>query len=38
MKLKVQRPRGMKDIVDPESEFYLKIKELIIDFFFTQWL
>jgi histidyl-tRNA synthetase len=32
MKLKVQRPRGMKDIVDPESEFYLKIKELIIDF------
>jgi histidyl-tRNA synthetase len=32
MKLKVQRPRGMKDIVDPESEFYLKIKELIINF------
>jgi histidyl-tRNA synthetase len=32
MKLKVQRPRGMKDIVGPESEFYLKIKELIIDF------
>jgi len=32
MKLKVQRPRGMKDIVDFESDFYLKIKELITDF------
>jgi len=32
MKIKVQRPRGMKDIVYPESEFYLKIRNLIIDF------
>ncbi len=32
MKLKVQRPRGMKDIVPPESDFYLKIRELITDF------
>ena len=29
MKIKVQRPRGMKDIVYPESEFYLKIREII---------
>mgnify|MGYP001046552310 FL=1 len=32
MKLKVQRPRGMKDIVGEEAEFYLKIRELITDF------
>jgi len=32
MKIKVQRPRGMKDIVYPESEFYLKIRNLITDF------
>jgi len=32
MKLKVQRPRGMKDIVGEEAEFYLKMRELIADF------
>jgi histidyl-tRNA synthetase len=32
MKLKVQRSRGMKDIVPPESDFYLKIRELTTDF------
>jgi len=32
MKTKVQRPKGMKDIVYPESEFYLKIRNLITDF------
>ena len=32
MKLKIQKPRGMKDIVYPESEFYLKIRNLITDF------
>jgi histidyl-tRNA synthetase len=32
MRLKIQRPRGMKDIVGQEAEFYLKIKELITDF------
>ena len=32
MKIKVQKPRGMKDIVGDEANFYLKIKDLIIDF------
>jgi histidyl-tRNA synthetase len=32
MKIKVQRPKGMKDVVYPESEFYLKIRNLITDF------
>lgn len=32
MKLQVQRPRGMKDIVGDEAFFYLKIRELSTDF------
>lgn len=32
MKLKVQRPKGMKDIVLDEAEFYLKIRNLITEF------
>jgi histidyl-tRNA synthetase len=32
MKIKVQKPRGMKDVIYPESEFYLKIKNLMTDF------
>jgi histidyl-tRNA synthetase len=32
MKLKVQRPRGMKDIVLSDADFYLKIRDLIVDF------
>lgn len=32
MKLKVQSPRGMKDIIYPESDFYLKIRDLITNF------
>ena len=32
MKIKIQKPRGMKDIFGEEAEFYLRIKELITDF------
>ncbi len=32
MKLKVQRARGTKDIIPPESDFYLKIRELVTNF------
>jgi histidyl-tRNA synthetase len=32
MKLKVQRPRGMKDVVEPDSQFYLKIRDAIVNF------
>ncbi|GIW67399.1 MAG: histidine--tRNA ligase [Candidatus Parcubacteria bacterium] len=36
MKLKIQRPRGMRDVVYPESEFYLKIRELAVNFSLIQ--
>lgn len=32
MRLKVQKPRGMKDLIYPDSEIYLKLRDLIIDF------
>lgn len=32
MKIKTQRPRGMKDLVFDDAEFYLKIREIITDF------
>ena len=32
MKIKVQRPRGMKDIIFDEAEFYLKIRDLVTEF------
>lgn len=32
MKLKVQKPRGMKDILGDDADFYLKIRELTSNF------
>lgn len=32
MKFKVQKPRGMKDILGDDSDFYLKIRDLINNF------
>ncbi|MCS7200631.1 MAG: histidine--tRNA ligase [Patescibacteria group bacterium] len=32
MKIKTQRPRGMRDVFGDESDFYLKIRDLITNF------
>jgi len=32
MKIKIQAPRGMKDIIYPDSDYFLKLKDLMIDF------
>jgi len=32
MKTKVQVPRGMKDVIYPESDYFLRLKNLITDF------
>lgn len=32
MKIKVQKPRGMKDVIGEDADFYLKIRELATNF------